>query len=65
MNIFTVFILQNFSKIFSKTHHIAPFLKIFSGEDVPPNRSSIRVASRPANTPTLLKNILNPLPPPP
>ena len=26
------FFLQNFSKILSKTHQIAPFLKIFSGE---------------------------------
>ena len=35
MNIFTILFLQNFSKIFSKTHQIAPFLKIFSGEHAP------------------------------
>ena len=29
------FFLQNFSKIFSKTHQIASFLKIFSGEHAP------------------------------
>ena len=27
MNIFTYFTLQNFSKIFSRTHQIAPFKK--------------------------------------
>ena len=37
MNIFTFF-LQNFSKIFSKTHQIAPFFKIFSGEHTPEPR---------------------------
>ena len=35
MNIFTVIFFLNFSKIFSKTHQIAPFLKIFSGEHAP------------------------------
>ena len=35
MNIFTILFLQNFNKIFSKTHQIAPFLKIFSGEHTP------------------------------
>ena len=35
MNIFTIIFLQNFSKILSKTHQIAPFLKIFSGEHAP------------------------------
>ena len=35
MNIFTIIFLQNFSKIFSKTHQITPFLKIFSGEHAP------------------------------
>ena len=34
MNIFTIF-LQNFSKVFSKTHQIAPFFKIFSEEHAP------------------------------
>ena len=35
MNIFTVIFFLNFSKIFSKTHQIAPFLKNFSGEHAP------------------------------
>ena len=36
MNIFTIyFFLPNFCKIFSKTHQIAPFLKIFSREHGP------------------------------
>ena len=35
MNIFTFF-LQNFSKIFLKTHQIAPFSKISQGS-MPPN----------------------------
>ena len=35
MNIFTILFLQNFNKIFSKTHQIAPFKKIFSGEHTP------------------------------
>ena len=43
MNIFTIIFLQNFSKIFSKTHQIAPFLK-FSWGSIPPNPPSKRVA---------------------
>ena len=35
MNIFTILFLQNFSKIFSKTHQIAPFLKNFLGGTCP------------------------------
>ena len=35
MNIFTIFFLQNCSKIHSRTHQIAPFFKIFSGEHAP------------------------------
>ena len=35
MNIFTILFLQNFSKIFSKTHQIHHFLIIFSGEHTP------------------------------
>ena len=31
INIFTILFLQNFNKIFSITHQIAPFLKIFLG----------------------------------
>ena len=35
MNIFTNFVGQNFSKIYSKTHQIAQFFKFFSGEHAP------------------------------
>ena len=49
MNIFTIIFLQNFSKIFSKTHQIAPFLKIFSGEHAPEPHSKRE------NTPILQK----------
>ena len=66
MNIFTIFILQNFSKIFSNTHQIAPFLKIFSGEHAPEPPSK-RVASpraawrfAPCKYPHFYKKILNP-----
>ena len=60
MNIFTIIFLQNFSKIFSKTHQIAPFLKNFSGEHAPEPPSK-RVAS-PCKYPHFYKNILNPPP---
>ena len=42
MNIFTFF-LQKFSKIFSKTHQITSFLKIFLGEHAlkPPSKCMI------------------------
>ena len=43
MNIFTTILLQNFSKIFSKTHQIAPFLKIFSGEHAPEPPSDMQI----------------------
>ena len=59
MNIFTIFTLQNFSKIFSKTHQIAPFFKIF----LPSNRVALpRAAWReaPCKYPLFSKNILNP-----
>ena len=58
MNIFTIFILQNVSKIFSKTHQIAPFLKIFSGEHAsePPSK---RVAS-PCKYPHFYKKKIEP-----
>ena len=59
MNIFTIIFLQNFSKIFSKTHQIAPFLKIFSGEHAPEPPlanawlcHALHGALRHANTPT-------------
>ena len=63
MNIFTIFLLQNFSKIFSKTHQIAQFLKNFSGEHAyePPSK---RVRFAPCKYLHFSKNILNPPPPP-
>ena len=51
MNIFTIFCLQNCSKIYSKTHQIARFLNIFSGEHAP--------------EPPLLQKLFEPPPPPP
>ena len=42
MTIFKLFFWQNFSKILSKTHQIAPFLKIFSGEHAPEPPSQTR-----------------------
>ena len=71
MNIFTIIFLQNFSKIFSKTHEIAPFLKIFSGEHSQhtPEPPSKRVASpraawrfAPCKYPHFYKKNLNPPP---
>ena len=44
MNIFTIFFLQNFIKIFSKTHHF----KKFSRESMPRTPPSKRVAMREA-----------------
>ena len=44
MNIFTIFFLQNFSKIFSKTHQFHHFFK-FSRGSMPPNPPSKRVVS--------------------
>ena len=54
-----LFFLQNFSKIFSKTHHF----KKFSRRSMPPNPPSKRVAS-PCKYPHFYKKILNPPPPP-
>ena len=61
MNIFTIFFLI-LAKYSTRTHQIAPFFKIFSGEHAP-ERPSKRVAkshalhgaSRHANTPTFPK----------
>ena len=41
MKIFTILFLQNFNKIFSITHQIAPFLNIFSGS-IPPDPPSMQ-----------------------
>ena len=62
MNIFTGFFLQNFSKIFSKTHQIAPFLKIFSGEHTPEPPYQTRGF---AIIPPLFQKYFEPRPPPP
>ena len=35
MKIFTIFLDKILAKIFSKTHQIVPFFKIFSGEHAP------------------------------
>ena len=58
MKIFYNIFLQNFSKIFSKTHQIAPFLKSFSGEHArtPCKRVALlHGVSRHANTPPPLQ----------
>ena len=60
MTIFLIIFLQNFSKILCKTHQIASFLKIFSGEHAPEPPSK-RVASLP---PLFQKNFEPPPPPP-
>ena len=48
MNIFTILFLQNFNKIFSKTHH---FLK-FSRGSIPPDPLACNTIHNHANTPT-------------
>ena len=54
MNIFYNFFLQNFSKIFSKTHQIAPFKKNFLGGAYPQTPLA-NAWLRHANTPTFAK----------
>ena len=63
MNIFTYFTLQNFRKIFSRTHQIAPFKK--NSRATMPLNPPANAWLRHANTRTFSKNILNPPPPPP
>ena len=63
MYIFTIIFLQNFSKIFSKTHQIAPFKKNFLCGPCP--RTPLASAWRsfaPCKYPHFYKNILNPPP---
>ena len=62
MDIFTIFFLQNFSKIFSKTHHIAPFFKIFSGEHAP-DQTRDCIALRAMQIPPLFQKDFEPPPP--
>ena len=54
MNIFTILILQNFNKIFSKTHQIAPFFK-FSRGSIPLDPLACNTIHNHANTPTFPK----------
>ena len=61
MNIFTILFSQNFNKIFSKTHQIAPFLKFFRGS-IPPDPLVCNTIHNHANTPTFPK-YFNPPPP--
>ena len=64
MNIFTIIFLQNFSKIFSKLHH----LKKISRGSMPPNPPNKRVASlhgmalRAMQIPPLLQKKFEPSP---
>ena len=67
MTIFLIiFFGQNFSKILSKTHQIAPFLKIFSGEHAPEPPSKLVASPRaawcfaPCKYPHFSRKILNP-----
>ena len=63
MNIFTFF-WQNFSKIFSKTYQIAPFLKIFCGGACP-QLPRANAWLRAMQIPLLLPKYFEPPPPPP
>ena len=62
---FYLFFWQNFSKILSKTHQIAPFLKIFSGEHAPEPPSKLVVSPRAAwrEIPPLFQKNFEPPPP--
>ena len=66
MNIFTIFFLPNFSKIFSKTQQIAPFLKEILGGAYPRTPlinacfATRCMALAPCKHPYFYKNILNP-----
>ena len=63
MNIFTILFLQNFNKIFSKTHQIAPFFK-FSRGSIPPDPPSMQYHTyHHANIPTFPKYFEPPPPP--
>ena len=54
MDIFTILFLQNFNKIFSKTHQIAPFFLIYSGA-YPRTPLACNTIHNHANTPTFPK----------
>ena len=51
MEIFDKFLRQNLIKIYAKTHQIAPFFKIFSGQHnpKPPSTSLKNLATPPPN----------------
>ena len=61
MNIFTILFLQNFNKIFSKTHQIAPFLKNFSGS-IPPDPPSMQIQYIIMQIPPLFQKYFEPPP---
>ena len=73
MNIFTVIFLQNFTKIFSKTHQLTQFLKIFSEEHAPEARTPLGNAwlrhalhgNSAVQITSLLQKYFDPPPPPP
>ena len=48
MNIFRLFQSKKITKIFSKTHQIAPFKTIFSGKHAPEPPLASRHVTRPA-----------------
>ena len=64
MNIFTILFLQNFNKIFSKTHQIAPFFFYFLGGAYPRTPLACNTIHNHANTPTFPKYFKPPPPPP-
>ena len=55
MNIFTILFLQNFNKIFSKTHQIAPFFFNLLGGAYPRTPLACNTIHNHANTPTFPK----------
>ena len=59
MNIFTILFLQNFNKIFSKTHHFFVFL----GGAYPRTPLACNTIHNHANTPTFPKYFEPPPPP--
>ena len=65
MNIFTILFLQNFNKIFFKTHQIAPFFFNFLGGTYPRTPIACNTTHNHANTPTFPEYFEPPPPPPP
>ena len=63
MNIFTISYLQNFSNIFSKTHQITLFFKIFSGKHACPRTPLANAWRRAMQIPPLFQKYFEPPPP--